>query len=104
MADQGFPPGVQIEDVYVIEARYTPEAAERRAPVRHAHLTRLSELMAAGTLVEAGAFRDMTASLLVVRVGSEEEALELARADVYVEAGVWGEIEARLFGRVKVDA
>ena len=100
MSTSEMPSGVSIEDVYVIEAAYTAEAGERRVPVRGAHLGRLAELMAAGTVIEAGAFKDMTGSLLVVRAESEDAALAIARADVYVGAGVWGEITARPFGRV----
>lgn len=101
MSASELPAGVEIEDVYLIEAAYTPEAGERRPAVRGTHVGRIAALKAAGVMIEAGAFKDMTASILVVRAASEEEALALAREDVYVKAGVWGEIKARPFGRVK---
>ena len=101
MSSTEIPPGVEIEDVYLVEATYTPEAADRRPAVRGAHISRLVELMAAGTLIEAGAYKDVSSSILVVRAASEEEALALARADIFVSAGVWGAITARPFGRVK---
>ena len=101
MSDSQMPSGVEIEDTYLIEAMYTPEAAEKRATVRGPHVRRLMELKAAGTLIEAGAFKDITSSILIVRAADEAEALAIAQADVYVEAGVWGEITARPFGRVK---
>ena len=59
MSDQ-MPAGVSIEDVYVIEATYTPEAGERLPAVRGTHLGRFAELRAAGTLIEAGAYKDMS--------------------------------------------
>ncbi|CAN5519930.1 hypothetical protein BH24CHL9_BH24CHL9_16720 [soil metagenome] len=96
--------GVSIEGVYLVEAEYTPEAGERRPAVRGAHITRLAALKREGTLVEAGAYSDrLTSSLLILRVGSEDEALAIAREDIYVASGVWGDIRARPFGRVAVD-
>lgn len=103
MASEGLPPGVEIEPVYLIEARYTPEAAERRPAVRATHIGRLAELKRAGTLIEAGAYSDaMTSSILLVRVETEEAARALALADVYVAAGVWGDVSVRPFGLVSL--
>jgi uncharacterized protein YciI len=92
--------GVFVEQIWVIEAAYAPDAAERRPAVRPAHLARILELMAAGVMIEAGAFADMSGSLLFVRAATEEDALALARADVYWAAGVWTSVKARRFGRV----
>jgi len=104
MTDSGIPAGIEIEQVYLVEARYTPEAAERRPAVRATHLARAAELKRAGTIVEVGAYSDaLTSSILLVRAASTDEALDLARQDVYVSAGVWGEITARPFGRIDVD-
>ncbi len=87
--------------VFLVEARYTPEAAERRPAVRAEHLTRVAELLRAGTLIEGGAYSDaMTSSIMLVRAEDAAAALAVARADVYVKAGVWGDISARPFGRV----
>lgn len=102
MSASEMPSGVEIEDTYLIEATYTPEAAEKRGAVRGTHVGRLVELMAAGTLIEAGAFKDVSGSILIVRAESEAEALAIATSDIYVSAGIWGEITARPFGRVKV--
>jgi len=101
MSASDFPSGVELEDVYLVEAMYLPGAAERRATVRGPHLSRIAELKAAGTIIEAGAFRDVSSSILIVRAEDEAAAVAIAQADVYVTAGVWGEITARLFGRVK---
>jgi hypothetical protein len=99
MADE-MPDGVAIEPIWVVEAAYGPDAAARRAPVRREHLTRIAELRDAGTVVEAGAFADMSASLLLLRVPSEEAAQALVRADVYFRSGVWTEFRIRALGRV----
>jgi uncharacterized protein YciI len=96
-------PGVAIESVFLVEAHYTPEAAERRPAVRTQHLTAAAVLKRAGTLVEVGAYSDgLTSSILLVRADDAEAALDVARADIYVSAGVWGEITARPFGRISI--
>lgn len=104
MSSNEIPPGISIEQVYLIEAHYTPEAAERRPSVRASHITRMAALKRDGVIIEAGAYSGaLTASILLVRAGSAEEALALAREDPYVRAGVWGEITARPFGRVALE-
>lgn len=101
MSGSELPPGVEIEKVFLVEAQYTPEAPERRPEVRAQHLTRMAQLQTAGTIVAAGAYSDaMTSSILLVRADDAAAALAVARADVYVKAGVWGDISARPFGLV----
>ena len=95
------PDGVQVEKVWLVEAQYTPEAAERRPAVRVEHLTRIAELRRQGVFIEAGAYADsLSSSVILMRAESEEAALAVAQADVYVRSGVWGAINARPFGRV----
>jgi len=89
-----------VEHVWVIEATYAADAAERRPQFRAEHLARIVELKAAGTLIEAGAFDDLSASLVMVRGDSEQAVLEVCRADVYCVNGVWTGLRARPFGRV----
>lgn len=96
-----FPDGVGIEQVFLVEAQYTPEAEAKRPAVRAQHLARIAELRAAGTVIEAGAYSDgLTSSILLVHASDAAAALAIAQADVYVGAGVWGQIGARPFGRV----
>lgn len=90
-----------IEKVWLVEATYAPDGAETRAPFRAAHLAHLGELIAAGTIVEAGAYMDVSSSVMIVRAETEDEALELFRSDVYLRNGVWVELRARPFGRVR---
>jgi uncharacterized protein YciI len=92
--------GPVIEQLWLVEATYAPDAAETRVPFRGAHLARLLELKEAGVVVEAGAFTDVSASIVLVRADSEEAALAICRDDVYMRNGVWVEIRARPFGRV----
>jgi uncharacterized protein YciI len=96
----GLPPDVAIEPIYVVEADYTPEAAERRPAVRAEHLARIAELRDAGVIVEAGGRTDFSSAVLLVRAASAEEAIAVFADDVYVRCGVWGEIRATGFGRV----
>ena len=95
------PAGVEIEIVYLVEAQYTADAADKRPPVRAEHLARIAELRRAGTIIEAGAYSDgLTSSILLVHAEDAAAALAVARADVYARSGVWGDISARPFGRV----
>lgn len=96
-------PAHSLETVWLVEATYAPDAAETRAPLRARHLARVAELKAAGVLIEAGAYTDVSASLLLIRATSEAEALELCRQDVYMQNGVWVELRAKPFGRVRLD-
>ncbi|MEA2632035.1 MAG: uncharacterized protein QOE66_2254 [Chloroflexota bacterium] len=89
-----------IEPVWLIEATYAPDGAEARIPFRARHLARLGELIAAGIIVEAGAFLDVSASIVIVRAADEAAALEIARSDIYMANGVWVEVRVRPFGRV----
>lgn len=96
------PDGLRVEKVYLVEAQYTPDAAERRPPVRAQHLLGVAELKRAGTMIEGGAYADaLTSSIMLLRVEDEEAALAIANADIYKRSGVWGDITARPFGRVE---
>ena len=99
--DSTTPAGVAIESVWLIEATYAPDAAETRKPFRAEHLARILELRDAGVIVEAGAFPDVSASVVLLRAASEEEALRICRDDVYLRNGVWVELRARPFGLVR---
>ena len=94
------PEGLAIERVWVVETTYGPDVEERRPPVRSEHLARIGQLRAAGTILEAGAFADMSGSLILLRAASEEEAEAIIKADVYVRSGVWNGYRIRPLGRV----
>jgi uncharacterized protein YciI len=96
-------PAHSIESVWVVQATYAPDAAETRVPFRPRHLARIATLKAAGTIIEAGAFLDMSGSLLMVRAEDEAAAIEIARQDIYMQNGVWVELRAKPFGRVSLD-
>jgi uncharacterized protein YciI len=103
VSNDQLPPGVSIEPVWLVEALYTPEAAERRPAVRAEHLTRIAELKRAGTLIEGGAYSDaLTSSIMLLRAADAAAAEAIAGVDVYVRAGVWSAVRARPFGRVIV--
>lgn len=88
-----------IEPAWLIEATYAPDAAETRIPFRARHLARLGELKDAGVVIEAGAFADVSATIMIVRAVDEAAALDIARGDIYMANGVWVELRARPFGR-----
>ncbi|MFH1474228.1 MAG: YciI family protein [Chloroflexota bacterium] len=97
---QEIPDGIVMEPVFVIEATYGPDAAELRPSHRPVHLARMAALRAAGVVLEAGGFLDMSGSLLLVRAADADAALAIAREDVYMREGVWVEARVRPFARV----
>ncbi len=102
MTDQRAP-AHSLENVWVVQATYAPDAAETRVPLRARHLARIAILKAAGTIVVAGAYTDMSASVLMVRAEDEDAAIEIARQDVYMQNGVWVELRAKPFVQVVLD-
>lgn len=89
-----------LEPVWLIEATYVANATEVRAPFRPAHLARLTKLKEQGAVIEAGAYADASASLLMIRADTEEDALEFCRADIYWQNGIWVDLKARAFARL----
>jgi uncharacterized protein YciI len=94
------PADITLEPIWLVEATYAPDGAETRRPFRAEHLARCIELLDAGTYVEAGAYADASASIMLVRADSEAAALDVVGQDVYLRNGVWVELRARPFGRV----
>jgi len=94
------PPDVTVEPIFVVEATYAPDAAESRVPFRPEHVAGIVARQRSGRYVEAGAFTDLTASMLLVRATDADEAIALVSDDVYMRNGVWVEVRARAFGRV----
>jgi len=94
------PDDLAIETVWIIEGTYAPDAARTRVPFRAQHLARLAALEDAGVIIEAGAYTDMSTSLLIVRAADEAAALDIVRGDSYLANGVWVEVRARPFGRL----
>jgi uncharacterized protein len=94
------PEGLAIETIWVVEAAYGQDAAERRAPVRSEHLAGVARLRDAGTIIEAGGFTDMSGSLILIRVETEQAALDVVEHDVYRRTGVWTGFRIRPLGRV----
>ena len=100
-APTGLAAPAPVEPVWLVEATYAPDAAETRVPFRAEHIARLQELKRQGIVVEAGAFLDVSATIVLVRAADAEAALDVCRADVYLRNGVWVELRARAFGRVR---
>ncbi len=93
-------PEVTIEPIFLIEATCAPDAAETRVPFRAEHLARLAALRDAGVVIEAGAYADVSASILLVRASDAEAAAQVAQDDIYLRNGIWVELRVRPFGRV----
>lgn len=90
-----------IESVWFVEVTYAPDAADARRPFRAEHIAGIQARLASGQYVEAGAFTDVSASVVIVRASTAQEAVALVADDVYMRNGVWVEVRARPFGRVR---
>lgn len=89
-----------IEPCFAVEAVYAPDAATRRTPHREAHLARLAMLNDEGAVICVGAYGDLSASLLVLAVSSEEAAVAIVETDVYWKNKVWTSYTVRPLNRV----
>lgn len=90
----------EVRTSYVVEASYAEDAAERRAPYRSEHLERIGNLQREGALLVAGAFADMSSSLLVLAVAGEEAAVAIVETDVYWRNRIWTDYKIRKLNRV----
>jgi uncharacterized protein YciI len=90
----------EVQPCFVVEARLVAGAAERRAPYRAEHLERVGRLVEEEVVAFAGAFEDLSASLLVLTVSSEEAARAVVETDVYWRRGVWTGYTVRKLNRV----
>ena len=95
-------PTFEMEPVWLVQCTYAPDAEETRGPFRAAHLDRCAELKRQGVIAEVGAFADISASVLLIRAATEAEALEVCRQDVYMQNGIWVELRARPFNRLRL--
>ena len=95
---------VAVETLWFVEATYAPDAAETRTPFRPTHLAAIGERLTDGRYAMAGAFTDVSSSVVLVRAETEAEALALVGDDIYLRNGVWVEIRARPFGMVTVSS
>ena len=86
--------------MWLVEATYVANAAEAGLRFGPPTSPDSRELKERGVVVEAGAYADASASLLMLRAATEDEALELCRADVYWQNGVWVDLKARAFARL----
>lgn len=89
-----------FESDYVAEVQYAPDATQRRVPVREEHLTRIAKLMDEGAIVLAGAYDDMSATLLVFDLENEDAVKAIIESDVYWRSGVWTSYEIRKLNRL----
>jgi uncharacterized protein YciI len=88
------------EPCFVAECLYAKDATQKRGPFREAHLARLGMLSDEGALLLAGAFEDMSASLLVLAVQSEEAVVAIIETDVYWKNKIWTSYTIRRLNRV----
>ena len=86
--------------LFVIIGHDAPGSQEKRPLYREEHLAKLSELEKQGKLFLAGPFTDVTGSLVIVDVESQEEAVQIAENDPYVIHGVFASFDIKPFKKV----
>ena len=95
---------------YVINGTDVADSLDRRLSVRAAHLDRLQQLQNEGRLLLAGLYpavdsndpgpAGFTGSLIVAEFETLEEAEAWAKADPYMEAGVYANVSVKPFRKV----
>jgi uncharacterized protein YciI len=96
--------------LYVIFGEDTEGSLEQRLMSRSMHLSRLEDLKKAGRLILAGPFpavdsnepdqAGFTGSLIVAEFDSLHEAETWAKADPYLESGVYKKVTVKPFKKV----
>jgi uncharacterized tellurite resistance protein B-like protein/uncharacterized protein YciI len=100
VATSDVPAGVKIEQVFLVEVPYTPEAQQLRPALRPQHLERILRLKLQDRVIEAGGTTDFDKAVLLIRASSEDEVRQLIADDVYTSGGVWQEPKIVGYGRV----
>jgi uncharacterized protein YciI len=94
---------------FAVLITYVPNAVERRAPYREAHLAYARALRDAGHMLLGGAFADpVDGALLVYRAESRAQVEAWLADDPYLRAGLWPAVTIRewtvVIGEVTGDA
>jgi hypothetical protein len=80
---------------YVLWGSYCDDVLARRAPYRQAHLDRLAQLKAAGSLVTLGPTKDLTRVFGIYEAEDEATVRRLIEEDPYWQHGVWTEYSVK---------
>ncbi|MCA1839012.1 MAG: YciI family protein [Actinomycetota bacterium] len=94
---------VETQGCHLVEAIYVEGAETKREPFREQHLERLRKLHKEGALLLAGPFADMSATLLILAVESEDAAEAIVKSDIYWRQGVWTGYKIRRVNLVPFD-
>lgn len=92
----------EIQTCQLVEAVYVEDAADKRAPFREEHLERMAKLFKEGALITAGAYEDMSATMMLLAVDSAEAAEAVVKTDVYWKNGIWTGYSIKKFNRVEL--
>ncbi|MCU0525347.1 MAG: YciI family protein [Elainella sp. Prado103] len=80
---------------YVLWGSYCDDVLEKRAPYRQAHLDRLAQLKAAGSLITLGPTQDLTQVFGVYEAADESTVRQLIEDDPYWQHGIWTGYEVK---------
>lgn len=91
---------------FAVIARDNPDSLEKRMANRPVHLEGIKALKAAGQLLDAGAMLGedggMIGSIVTYEVPDRAALDAILRAEIFVSAGVWGDLEIVAFRRAQI--
>ena len=86
--------------LFVIIGHDAPDATDKRAQQRPAHLAHLEPLAQQDKILLAGPFTDGSGSLIVIEAESRAAVWDVVGRDPYVTGGVFNRVEVKPFRQV----
>lgn len=80
---------------FLAEGIYAEDAVTKREPFRAEHMERIKKLIDEGAVEVAAGFDDLSGSMLVIKVETQEAAKAIVESDVYWKNGVWTDYRLR---------
>lgn len=80
---------------YVLWGSYCDNVLEKRAPYRQAHLDRLAQLKADGSVITIGPTQDLAQVFGVYEAPDEAAVRQLIEDDPYWQNGIWTEYSVK---------
>ena len=80
---------------FLAEGTYTEDAVTKREPFREEHMERIKKLIDEGAVVLAAGFDDLSGSMLVIKVETDEAAKAIMESDIYWKKGIWTDYRIR---------
>ena len=80
---------------FLAEGTYALDAVTKREPFRQEHMQRIKKLIDEGAVEVAAGFEDLSGSMLIIKVKTDEAARAIVESDIYWKKGVWTDYRIR---------